>query len=267
MHTPSRLVPSIIAATVGHYSGQLVLFLAAVLSVGMPMTVFASFAAVSAAVHVAFGAFLIVMRDDFVLVRDNRKLKVINAANVLTMFRISSAPTILYLTFLSGRYDAVPWLIVVTALSFITDFIDGRVSRGHGEITRIGKYLDSSSDYVILTAVALAFTYFGLVSRWFFWLLIFRLAFQFVGMAALFLYQGGTVEPRSSFLGKASVFAAMVVYALSLLKLIESFEAGMAIVTWIAELLGSAVIAVSVGDKAVLLYRDFRDAVRRKRDN
>lgn len=264
MESRSRLTTSIVAATLGHYVVQVALFAAAAFTSGVPSARLAEFAGVSGAVHLGFGSFLVVMRGDFVRVATGERLQIINAANTLTMFRISSVPTILYLVFLSKDYPTVSWLIGITALSFVTDFVDGQISRRRNEITKIGRYLDSSSDYVILTAAAIAFTFFGLVSRWFFWLLMVRLAFQFVGMAALFVYQGGSVEPRSSFLGKASVFAAMFVCALSLLKLVEAIVETMTLITAIAEFMASSILVVSIGDKAVLLLRDFRDARARK---
>lgn len=262
MQNRAKLSRSILLATAGHFLFQLCYFVLAALNAGIPAILVAAFAVVSGAVHAAFGAFLVFRTDDFVTVRDGRRLNRINAANVLTMFRISSVPTILFLVFLSTGYGTVPWLVAITAVSFISDFADGKISRSRGEITRVGQYLDSSSDYTILAAVAIAFFYFELVSDWFFWLLIFRLGIQVVGMAALFVYQGGHVEPRSSFLGKASVFAAMVVFAVSLLTLFDRIDDVATAATLTGEIIASAIIAVSVGDKAILLYKDFRAAAR-----
>jgi phosphatidylglycerophosphate synthase len=264
MQHPGALRRSIVLAVLGHFFAQIAYFGVAAALSNIVIRHVLGYLVTSATVHIALGAFLLFRAADFVTVPGGRRLERINVANVLTMFRISAVPTILFFIFLSDRYDAVGWLIALTSVAFITDFVDGKISRSRGEITRIGQYLDSSSDYTILAAVSIAFTHFGLVSTWFFWLLIIRLTVQVVGMAALFVYQGGYVEPRSSFLGKASVFAAMVVFAVSLLTLIPGVQAFGVAATLVGEIIASAIIAVSIGDKLILLYRDFNYAASSK---
>jgi CDP-diacylglycerol--glycerol-3-phosphate 3-phosphatidyltransferase len=72
-------------------------------------------------------------------------------ANILTVARIGLAPVIALLPFIDGY---VPKLIafVVFLAAAISDIYDGRLARGRGEITDIGKLLDPLADKLLLVA-------------------------------------------------------------------------------------------------------------------
>ena len=144
------------------------------------------------------------------------------------------------------------------------DFLDGKLSRRLGQVTKIGNYLDSVSDYAILIVVSVAFNYFGLVHTWFFILVAIRLGFQFVGMGTLLLYNG-KVTTGSNFIGKASVFATMVVYAVALLGLVTQLKRLVGFTLPILEYIGGTIVVVSLGEKIYTIGREFIAAVREKR--
>jgi len=210
-------------------------------------------------VHAALLTFLLVMRQHFYILPSRRKLERVNVANVLTITRISSTPTILYLLILSGEYNLVPVMLVFTSLVFLTDLLDGKISRNTGQLTKIGQYLDSVSDYAILFAVSIAFIHYQLISQWFFSLVVFRLLFQWAGMGILLLYQGH-VETRSTPWGKASVFATMVIYAASILELFSTIRESANDANHYLEYAGAVIIVISVGEKAIWLFHAFRRA-------
>lgn len=211
--------------------------------------------------HVVLLTFLLVMRHDFYVLPEGTRLRRINLANVLSVSRISSTPTVLFLLILSRDHDLAAFTIVFTSLVFLTDLLDGRISRRRNQLTRIGGYLDSVSDYAILIAVSVAFDFYGLISRWFFLVIMFRLLFQFAGMAALLLYHG-RADAKSTLWGKILVSATMVLYAASLLELFDATGGIAHRITGLLEYFVAGIVVVSTVEKAILLVRAFRAARR-----
>ena len=52
------------------------------------------------------------------------------------------------------RPGTMPALVAITAAIFLTDLLDGALARRRGQVTRMGGYLDSGSDYLALLALA-----------------------------------------------------------------------------------------------------------------
>jgi len=204
-------------------------------------------------------AFLLVMRGDFYILPEETPLDRINLANVLSVARISSTPTVLFLLILSRDHDLAAFTIIFTSLVFLTDLLDGHISRKHHQQTRIGIYLDAVSDYAILIAVSIAFDYYGLISRWFFVAVMFRLLFMFAGMAALLAYHG-RVDAGSTLWGKILVSATMVLYAASLLELFDATAGAARRLTSILEYVVAGVVLVSTVEKGIVIVQAFREA-------
>lgn len=202
-------------------------------------------------------AVLLYARNHFYFVETGIALEHVNLANKLTLFRISSLPSILLLLIAVQTYPVAVYLISYTVIAFITDTLDGLVSRRTHQSTRIGQYLDSMSDYAVLVAVSIAFIHFGFISLWFFILILVRFLFQWVAMGILFVKQRGYIEPRASFLGKASVASTMVVFALALLHLVPWFDPFTAYLMWF-ELAAAILLLVSLVEKAIFFCQDFR---------
>jgi len=252
----NRLVRSIILTVLLFLLLQAALLIVIVLVYRIPFDRVASFFFVAPVAHGMLLALLLIRKQDFVIMQTGDMLERINIPNVLSLFRISATPSVLYLLILARDFPVTSALIVLVVLSFISDFLDGRISRRLHQVTKIGTYLDSVSDYAILIAVSIAFNYFHLVDTWFFVLISVRLGFQFVGMATLILYRG-RVTTGSNFIGKASIFVAMVIYALALLSLVAVLKNVMATVLPILEYIGGTVVLVSLGEKIYTLGREF----------
>lgn len=249
------ILATVLTSTVAHA----VLFVAIARAHGVSAHFVRLFFVVMGSSHLALLAFLLIMRRDFYVLPEGTPLRRINLANVLSVSRISSTPTVLFLLVLSRDHDLVTFTIVFTSIVFLTDLFDGYISRRRNQLTRIGGYLDSMSDYAILIAVSVAFDYYGLISRWFFGVIMFRLLFQFAGMAALLLYHG-RADARSTLWGKILVSATMLLYAASLLELFEATGATAERITGILEYAVAAIVLASTAEKAVLLVRAFEAA-------
>ncbi len=124
----------------------------------------------------------------------------------------------------------------------------------------MGRYLDSSSDYLMIVAVSILYRVEGMIPAWFFWLLMARLVLFAAGMAWAALRQGA-VKPIATFLGKASIFSTMVLYAMEAAERFGVPGVGDPRVVRIFEYLVAGVIVVSLADKAVFLRRLFGRSV------
>lgn len=264
MATNNRVVPSILLST-----GLLLAFQLAVFFIVASRQVLEEqlvpFVISCVGIHLVLLSFLLIMRNDFALVPSGRQLDRVNVANLLSMFRISSTPSILFFLILSKEHSTLPILLVFTGAAFLTDLFDGFISRRLRQVTRIGRYLDSMSDYAILLVVCFAIDFFGLISDWFFLLVLARFLGQGLGMGALLVYHG-SVESRSTFLGKVAVFSTMVTFGVSLLQLADSLQETMVRVMRVLEYPVAFLLIVSLLEKLLLLKEGFRRA-RRERQN
>ncbi len=223
----------------------------------------ALFLAVSAAYHAALTGALLARADDFHVEGTGEPLSRVNLPNTLTFGRLSSIPSILYLILQASSWPILPVLLPLMCVVFATDFVDGIVARRRREVTFVGRYLDSSSDYIMIIAVSIIFLYHHLLPLWLFILIMCRLVLFALGMAILALREG-RANPLATFLGKASIFALMVLYVLEVASLFGVPWIGNELVVTIVEYAVAAVVAVSLVDKAVFLARRFRKAPRRE---
>lgn len=233
---------------------------------GVRWSALIAFYPVSLAVHGALGGLMTGLADLFAIPSRDQQLDHVNAANLLTMTRISATPTVLWLLMLTREYQVVVPLIAVTSVVFLTDLFDGQISRRMGQVTTIGAYLDSISDYSILLAAAVGLVIYGTVAWWFFIVTMIRLGTHVVLQAILFFVQRCSIESKTSLLGKASIFALMFVFAVSLLKLFPSIAENHTFTAALlaGEIVAAAIAAVSLVEKVVQFAGDVTRAARRR---
>jgi len=136
--------------------------------------------------------------------------------NTLTLVRLSSIPTLTLLLAVGPRPGTVAVLVAVAAGVFLTDLFDGALARRRRQVTPIGGYLDSGSDYLVLLALAVLLAAKGILPSWLALLLCTRLVLHALAMGVLVLRHGLAVA-RPTTWGKISVAAAMVLITLELL--------------------------------------------------
>jgi len=197
---------------------------------------------------------LLKMKDYFKVIPDGYMLDHINFANLLTMFRLSSLPTICFLFLLSRHYHINSILLIFTTLAFLTDLFDGYLARKTKQITQMGKMLDSSSDYSVVFVISVVLFTFDLISQWFFLLITFRLVFHAVGMALLF-FKHEEIKFETTYLGKAAIFSAMTLYALKILSLLDFHISWYAIFLKYTEYLAGSIVFVSIFDKIIFFKK------------
>ena len=172
--------------------------------------------------------------------------------NLLSLLRLSSIPTLTLLLAHGPRPGTAPLLVTVIAVVFLTDLLDGALARRRGQVTRIGGYLDSGSDYLVLLALAVLLATKGIMPQWLALLLVARLVLHALAMGVVVLRRGaGVVGPTTW--GKISVAAAMVVIGLELLvSLLGAGDAPPALldrVLGMVEVAAALLIGVSLIDK------------------
>jgi phosphatidylglycerophosphate synthase len=162
--------------------------------------------------HILMLAALFALRPLFVLVEGGRPLERVNASNVLSLARLSALPTIVFLVLSARHAPLLPVILPYLVLVFLTDLIDGSLARRLNQVTRIGRYLDAFSDYMVLSATLFVYLSYSLIPGWFFLLVVLRLGVVAVGNTVLYVVQR-YVDPETSYLSKASIFAIMVLFA------------------------------------------------------
>lgn len=168
--------------------------------------------------HVAIGGLLFWRHQEFALVDPAGRVRAarLTLPNTLTLVRLSSIPTLTLLLAVGPRSGMVPVLVAVAAGVFLTDLFDGALARRRQQVTPIGGYLDSGSDYLVLLALALLLAAKGILPYWLALLLTARLVLHALAMGVLVLRHGLQVA-RPTTWGKVSVAAAMVLITLELL--------------------------------------------------
>jgi phosphatidylglycerophosphate synthase len=164
--------------------------------------------------------FLILNRRHFYNFQSGKRETMVNGANKITLFRISMLPFLVFLLLAVERFSgripgrsAGPLLVFAFAVTFLSDFIDGKLARVRKLETYIGKILDSGSDYMLLGATAVSFFFFKLLKPWLFWIIIGRLFINALGMFTLFLVRK-KLSPQTTIFGKVAIAAIMVLFVL-----------------------------------------------------
>ncbi|GAA2230074.1 MULTISPECIES: CDP-alcohol phosphatidyltransferase family protein [Kitasatospora] len=143
--------------------------------------------------------------------------RVLTIPNLLSMGRLVGVPIFLWLILwpVFGGPENDGWAIVVLMLSGVSDYLDGKLARRWGQISRLGQILDPAADrlYVISTLVGL--TWRGILPWWVTAILAARELFIASLLPILSRYGYGPLQ--TSFLGKAATFNLMYAFPLLLL--------------------------------------------------
>ena len=256
-----RLTFSIAATCASLWLLQIAI-LAVAAELGLP-----SGAAGYALLHTSVAGGLVVLllkrRRDFAIV-DGPRLSRVNPSNVLTLARLTSIPSVILLITAAADRTAPVWpVLALLSAVLLTDLADGALARRRGQVTRIGSYLDSSTDYLLLGAGAILSLAYGIGTPWVFAVLVGRLAIQ--AAAALWIVAAGRPLPSATRLGKASIAAGMVLLAVELAaalgtRLLPASGIGPLPLT-LLELGLAGVLAASAVEKLVLLAGAVRRSV------
>jgi CDP-diacylglycerol--glycerol-3-phosphate 3-phosphatidyltransferase len=122
-----------------------------------------------------------------------------------TGLRVAACPAVLALV-LNASYTAGA---IVFVLAAATDWLDGRLARRWGVTTRLGAFLDTTADKLLVAGALVALLAVDRVSPWFAMLIIGR-EFTLLGLRAAVEAHGSHLEPSMLGKWKATIqFAAL----------------------------------------------------------
>jgi len=130
--------------------------------------------------------------------------RILTIPNVLSFARLLGVPLFLWLI-LGPHADG--WAIVLLTISGITDWLDGKIARATGQISRLGQLLDPLADRLYIAATLLGLAIRGIIPWWLVGVLLLR-DLILAGVLAVLKRRGITGLPVH-FLGKAATFCLL----------------------------------------------------------
>ena len=141
--------------------------------------------------------------------------RVLTLPNALSALRLVGVPVFLWLLFA----EHLGWAFCVLTLSGLTDYLDGKIARRYGLVSRLGQILDPLADrlYILSTLVALALR--DILPVWLVVVLLSRDAFMDV--VIVLLKRVGQTGLPVHFVGKAATFNLLYAFPILLLSHVE----------------------------------------------
>ena len=134
-----------------------------------------------------------------------------NTPNKLTILRLIMIPV--FMVFY--MYIKIPFIsVVIFALAFLTDMLDGYIARKNNQVSDFGKIMDPLADKVLVAAAMVLLTQSGIVSPW---VTVLVLAREFIvsGVRMAAAAEGNVVA--ASLWGKAKTMWQFAAITLALL--------------------------------------------------
>jgi len=217
------------------------------------------FYTVNVVFHVLLLLLLWLLRKHFFFSESRIPMNRINFPNQLTLFRLSSLPTISFLFILTrDHYEQLfAPLMILTIVSFLTDLFDGFLSRKLKQVTDLGKVLDSGTDYLVIFILSIIFLAYGVIPLWLIGLIALRLALPALGALGLSIREKG-LKPQTTIWGKISFFGIMVLYTLEIFVFLRVDPWGVNRLVLYLEWGMAAVLSIAILDKAAFFAKRFR---------
>ncbi|WP_030269516.1 CDP-diacylglycerol--glycerol-3-phosphate 3-phosphatidyltransferase [Streptomyces sp. NRRL B-24484] len=154
--------------------------------------------------------------------------RVLTIPNLLSMARLVGVPIFLWLILwpVFGGPENDGWAIVVLMLSGVSDYLDGKLARRWGQVSRLGQILDPAADRLYVLSTLVGLTWREILPLWVTIVLLARELF--IGSLLPILNRHGYGPLQVSFLGKAATFNLMYAFPLLLLGNGESWLATVA---------------------------------------
>jgi CDP-diacylglycerol--glycerol-3-phosphate 3-phosphatidyltransferase len=183
--------------------------------------------------------------------------RVLTLPNALSLFRLLGVPVFLWLI-LGPEADLLA--VAVLMLSGFSDWLDGRLARAWGQISRVGQLLDPIADRLYIVAIVAAFLIRDIIPWWLAAILVGRDVVLALTLPVLRHYGYGPLPVH--FLGKAATFNLLVGFPLLLLSQVDGFAA-VAPFAWAFTIWGSALYCwaglLYLAQVATLIRADSRE--------
>jgi cardiolipin synthase len=149
--------------------------------------------------------------------------RVFTLPNVLSVLRLVGVPVFLWA--ILAQHDA----IALAALMFsgVSDYLDGKIARHYGLVSRIGQLLDPLADRLYIVSTLFGLAYRGVIPWWLVGILVAR---ELFGTALLLVVRRyGYVGLPVNFIGKAATFNLLYAFPFLLLAQISTTLATVAL--------------------------------------
>jgi len=137
---------------------------------------------------------------------------ILTVPNLLTFFRIGLVPVFLYAAI---GMDNMGFAVIIAALGFITDLVDGKIARRFGQVSKLGIALDPLSDRLGLASGAVVLIVKHLSPLWVVLVVVVRDAVLVLVGAPVLKARGLPIPPVSR-VGKYGSFAVTMMFVLFL---------------------------------------------------
>ncbi|MDQ6895659.1 MAG: CDP-alcohol phosphatidyltransferase family protein [Actinomycetota bacterium] len=142
--------------------------------------------------------------------------RILTLPNALSALRLVGVPVFLWLLF-SGQ-DL--WAFAVLALSGISDYLDGKIARHFGLVSRLGQLLDPMADRLYVLSTLVALTIRDVIPLWLLVVLVAR--DLFMGVVIVSLKRVGQTGLPVHFVGKAATFNLLYAFPILLLSTLDN---------------------------------------------
>ncbi len=145
------------------------------------------------------------------VVQVRRTDRVLTLPNALSVLRLVGVPVFLWA--IIARHDALA--LAVLTVSGVSDYLDGKIARRFGLVSRVGELLDPIADRLYIFSTLLGLAWRDIIPWWLVAVLVLREVFL-VGIIATARW-GGLTEMPVHFVGKAATFNLLYAFPLLLL--------------------------------------------------
>ena len=161
-----------------------------------------------------------------------------------TILRILLTPVIMALVLAGGdEGDDSTLAAALFVIAAATDWVDGRLARSWGVTTKLGSFLDTTADKLLVSGVLIALLEAGRASAWIVALIVGR-ELVVMGLRGVVASEGEVMEP--SMLGKVKTSIQFLAITLAILRPGEEI-AGLYLDEW-AMLAAAAITVASAAD-------------------
>ena len=137
--------------------------------------------------------------------------RVLTIPNALSVLRVVGVPVFLWA--ILARHDALA--LAVLTVSGASDYLDGKIARRFGLVSRVGEVLDPVADRLYILSTLLGLAWRDIIPWWLVVVLLMREVFL-VGVLVT-ARRGGLAEMPVHFIGKAATFNLLYAFPLLLL--------------------------------------------------
>ncbi len=130
--------------------------------------------------------------------------RILTIPNLLSFARLLGVPVFLWLILVP---QADGWAVVLLTISGITDWLDGKIARATGQISRLGQLLDPLADRLYIAATLLGLAIRSIIPWWLVGILLLRDVI--LGLVLAILKRRGITGLPVHFLGKAATFCLL----------------------------------------------------------